>query len=125
MEYDRHFTVEEANAELDRIREGLERLRDARAGLTDEEARAALAEAIPTNGGGAPGKVVSDAFLRLRSTLAELQGMGIVVRDIDRGLVDFPSIRDGREVYLCWTEDEAEIGYWHDLESGYAGREPL
>jgi hypothetical protein len=125
LEYDRHFTVEEANAELARIREGLERLRDARAGLTDEEARAALAEAIPTNGGGAPGKVVSDAFLRLRSTLAELQGMGIIVRDIDRGLVDFPSIRDGREVYLCWTEDEVEIGYWHDLESGYAGREPL
>jgi hypothetical protein len=125
LEHERHFTVEEANAELDRIREGLEQLRDARAGLTDEEARSALAEAIPTNGGGAAGKVVSDAFLRLRSTLAELQGMGIIVRDIDRGLVDFPSIREGREVYLCWTEDEPEVSHWHDLETGYDGREPL
>jgi hypothetical protein len=48
-----------------------------------------------------------------------------VLRDLDRGLVDFPSVREGREVYLCWTEDEQEIGYWHDLEDGFAGRQPL
>ena len=49
----------------------------------------------------------------------------MVLRDLDRGLVDFPSIRDDREVYLCWVEGEDEIGYWHDLEAGFAGREPL
>jgi hypothetical protein len=51
--------------------------------------------------------------------------MDIVLRDLERGLVDFPSMREGEEVYLCWEEGEAEIGYWHDLESGYGGRRPL
>ena len=125
MEHDRHFTIEEANAELDLVRDRLARLRAAREGLTDEEARHELAEATPSNGGGKAGKVVSDGFLALRAVLAELQEMGIIVRDLDRGLVDFPSLRDGREIYLCWTEDEEEIGFWHDVDTGFSGREPL
>ena len=48
-----------------------------------------------------------------------------MVRDIDRGLIDFPAILDGREAYLCWELGEAGIGYWHDLEAGYGGRQPL
>jgi hypothetical protein len=101
-------------------------MRDARERLNDEEARAALDEAGPGNGGGSPGRVVSEAFLDLRDALTELQAMEIVVRDLERGLVDFPAIRDGEEVYLCWVESEEDsIGFWHDLDSGYAGREPL
>ena len=69
--------------------------------------------------------MVSDAFLEMRNALVELQAMEVVLRDLDRGLVDFPSIRDGREVFLCWEEGEDEIGYWHDLEAGYGGRQPL
>jgi hypothetical protein len=70
--------------------------------------------------------VVSEAFLELRSSLAALQEMEIVLRDLDRGLVDFPSVREGEEVYLCWVETEEDaIGYWHGLEDGYPGREPL
>jgi hypothetical protein len=125
VEHDRHFTIEEANAELDLVRDRLAKLRAAREGLTDEDARSDLAEATPSNGGGKAGKVVSDGFLALRSVLAELQAMGVIVRDLDRGLVDFPSLRDGREIYLCWTEDEDEIGFWHDVDSGFSGREPL
>ena len=48
-----------------------------------------------------------------------------MLRDIDRGLVDFPAIVDGREVYLCWELGEDEVSFWHDLSSGYRGREPL
>jgi len=48
-----------------------------------------------------------------------------VIRDIDRGLIDFPAIIDDSEVYLCWQLDESEIEYWHDLESGFGGRQPL
>ena len=55
----------------------------------------------------------------------ELQEMEVVLRDLDRGLVDFPSIRDGEEVFLCWEEGEDEIGFWHELEAGYGGRRPL
>jgi hypothetical protein len=122
---DRHYTVEQANAALGWVVERIERLRAARVGLNDEEARAALQEAAPANGGGAPGRVVSDAFLEMRNALLELQAMEVVLRDLDRGLVDFPSIRDGREVFLCWEEGEPEIGYWHDMDSGYGGRRPL
>ena len=121
----RHYTVEQANAALEWVSERIERLRSAREGLNDEEARAALQEAGPSNGGGGPGRVVSEAFMEMRSALLELQEMEVVLRDLDRGLVDFPSLRDGEEVFLCWEEGEAEIGFWHDLDSGYGGRRPL
>ena len=125
MKHNRHYTLEEANAALEWVEATIAALRSAREGLSDEETREALAEAGPQNGGGAPGRVVSEAFLELRETLVEFQEQEIVLRDLDRGLVDFPSIRDDREVYLCWVEGEDEIGYWHDLEAGFAGREPL
>ena len=48
-----------------------------------------------------------------------------MLRDLDRGLIDFPAVRDGREVYLCWTDDEDDIGYWHELDAGYGGRQQL
>ena len=125
MKHERHWTLEQANAALGWVGETIARLRTARDGLGDEEAREALAESGPQNGGGEPGKVVSEAFVELRNSLAELEAAGIVLRDLDRGLVDFPSIRDGDEVYLCWVEGEDEIAYWHDLEAGFAGRQPL
>ena len=121
----RHYSVEEANAALSWVTERIERLRSARDRLTDEEVREALTEAAPTNGGGEPGKHVSEAFLDMRSALADLQAQEIVLRDLDRGLVDFPAMRDGREVYLCWVEGEDEVGFWHDLDAGYGGRQPL
>jgi hypothetical protein len=125
MKHTRHYTLEEANVALGWVQGVIASLRSAREGLSDEEAREALAEAGPQNGGGDPGRVVSEAFLQLRDALAQLQEAEIVLRDLDRGLVDFPAIRDDREVYLCWLEGEDEIGYWHDLEAGFAGREPL
>jgi len=125
VKHTRHYTLEEANAALGWVEETIATLRTAREGLSDEEAREALAEAGPQNGGGTAGRVVSEAFLQLRDALARLQDAEVVLRDLDRGLVDFPAIRDDREVYLCWLEGEDEIGYWHDLEAGFAGREPL
>jgi hypothetical protein len=124
-EHARHYTVEQANAALEWVSERIERLRAARVQLSDEEARDALGEAAPSNGGGQPGKVVSEAFLELQRALGELQAMDVVLRDLERGLVDFPAMRDGREVYLCWESGEDEIAFWHDLESGYGGRRPL
>jgi hypothetical protein len=125
VRHERHYSLEEANAALEWVGDALVRLREAREGLGDEEAREALAEAGPQNGGGSPGRVVSEAFIELRDALTRLQEAEIVLRDLDRGLVDFPSLRDGREVYLCWLEHETEIGHWHDLEAGFDGRQPL
>jgi hypothetical protein len=125
LPHERHYTREQANAALSWVAERLERLREARSGLSDEEARAALGEAAQENGGGEPGRVVSEAFLQLRQALLELRGAEVVLRDLDRGLVDFPALRDGREVYLCWEEGEDEIAFWHEPDAGFAGREPL
>lgn len=125
MIHERHFTVEEANALLPRVEPALRALRDARDRLTDEELHEALSGAAPGNGGGGPGRQVGEAFLEVRRLLVEIQSLGIVIRDVDRGLIDFPAVRDGREVYLCWQLDEGEIAFWHDIEAGFGGRQPL
>ena len=123
--HERHFTRAEANALLPRLRDVLNRLRDAKDELTDAAAHEALAEAAPTNGGGEEGRRVGVAFLEVNRLLETIERSGILLRDIDRGLVDFPAVIDGREVYLCWELGEGAIGYWHELEAGYGGREPL
>jgi hypothetical protein len=125
VRHERHYTAEEANAALPEVVELVERLRRARSGLSDSEARAALSEAAPENGGGEAGRVVSEAFMELRAGLLELREREVVLRDLDRGLVDFPAIRDDREVYLCWEEGEDEIAFWHEPDAGFAGRQPL
>lgn len=125
MIHERHYTVAEANELLPRVEPMLRALRKSRDQLTDAEAHEALAEAAPANGGGEPGRVVGQAFLEVRGLLGELQQLGLVVRDIDRGLIDFPALLEGSEVYLCWDFDDQEVGYWHELESGYGGRRPL
>ena len=125
LAHERHFTREEANALLPQLTAMLGQLREAKDDLTDSEAHEALSEAAPGNGGGDEGRQVGVAFLEVRRLLETIEQAGIVLRDIDRGLVDFPAMLDGDEVYLCWELGEAEVGYWHDLEGGYGGREPL
>ena len=125
MRHDRHYTLEEARAQLPWVRERLVALRDARDRLTDGEAREALIGASGGNGGGSSGRQVGEAFVELRAGAAEFADRGIVLRDLDRGLVDFPSLREGCEVYLCWIEGEDDIAFWHDLDAGYTGRQPL
>lgn len=61
----------------------------------------------------------------MQRLIDELHGMGIEVKGIDQGLVDFPAERDGRTIYLCWMLDEPDIAYWHDLDTGFRGRQPL
>jgi hypothetical protein len=123
--HERHFTKEEANALLPQLTALLSQLREAKEELTDTDAHEALSEAGPTNGGGDQGRQVGIAFLEVRRLLETLEEAGLVLRDIDRGLIDFPALIDGREVYLCWELGEDEVAYWHELEGGYGGREPL
>jgi len=125
VQHERHYTLEEARALLPVIADFLATMRDAQSRLTDSETREALAGASPGNGGGAHGRTVGEAFVELQTGIAMLNEREIVLRDLARGLIDFPSLRDGREVYLCWVDGEADIGFWHDLDAGYAGRQPL
>jgi hypothetical protein len=123
--HSRHYTLEEANAALPRVRELIDTLRSASDRLGDREAREALSEATPGNGGGDAGRTVSEGFLAMREAMLELREREVVLRDLHRGLVDFPALRDGREIYLCWEEGEDEIGWWHEPEAGFGGRRPL
>lgn len=125
MIHDRHFSRAEAEALLPTVEPMLRELRTARDRLTDAEAHQVLADTAPSNGGGAPGREVGEGFLGVRRLLGSIQELGIVVRDIDRGLIDFPAVIDGEEVYLCWQLDEDGISWWHDIESGFGGRQPL
>lgn len=123
--YARHFTAEQANALLPKLTELLEQLREARDQLTDSEAHELLSDSAPGNGGGEAATQVGVAFLEVRRLLATLEESGIVLRDLERGLVDFPAMVEGREAYLCWELGEEEVAFWHELSSGYGGRKPL
>jgi hypothetical protein len=93
--------------------------------LGSPEAQAALGAIDVATGGAWPGRTVARATLDLQRALVELQAADIVVRDVGRGLVDFPALRAGEEIYLCWLVDEAEIEHWHELDAGFAGRRRL
>ena len=125
MIHERHFSLAEANAALTWVTERIEAIREARDRLAEPEAHSVLADAAPADGGGAPARLVGEGFRDVRARLVELQAAGIVLRDLDRGLVDFPALRDGREIYLCWELGEDEVTHWHELAGGFAGRRPL
>ena len=125
VRHDRHWSLDEATALLPWVRDRLAAMRAAQERLTDETARSAIAEGSPGNGGGHAGKQVGDAFVELQAGAVAFDERGIVLRDLGRGLVDFPALRDGREVYLCWVDGEDAIAFWHELDAGFAGRQEL
>ena len=119
----RMFTVTDANAELAELRERLPRLREARQGLIASSAR--IEDAVATDGGGVAG---SDWFRHqqtLKDEVEYLAERGILLRDPETGLVDFPAERDGERVLLCWRLGEDDVGYFHTEHSGFSGRKPL
>lgn len=124
MEHRRHFTLQEANALRPWVTDRVERLRKLRADVRASQLGhfAPLATAA---GGAWAGRQHAEAIVTLQLTLEELRRADIVIRDLDRGLIDFPALRDGEEVYLCWLVGEPEIRHWHQLESGFAGRRLL
>lgn len=123
-EPERYYTVEEANAALNDLRGALDRIREARRTIL-RSARHVRSVAT-TDGGGREGTEHWGAVRALRRELEALAGQGIVLRDAERGLVDFPSRRDGRVVYLCWRPDQEDrVAYWHEVNAGFSGRKPV
>jgi hypothetical protein len=130
----RLFTREQAQLLLDeRVRPLAEEMVAARASSRDLEHRwNTVVIAIGGNGGNfdRPELVELRTALegvheRLRAIIAELSDLGVEVKDVDRGLLDFPGEIAGREVLLCWMVGEPQIGFWHSREDGFAGRQPL
>lgn len=127
----RHFTVDEANVALERVRPLAERMVELHGVLAASAGRhAGAAAAISGNGGGAglahaAEREVARAREELAAVVRELHELGVQVKDVATGLLDFPALRGGEEVLLCWRVGEDGVRYWHGLDDGFAGRQPL
>jgi hypothetical protein len=122
------FTIPEANALLPSVRTIVQKIQRAHRNVSryrDEVKKAA--EAAERGGGGvAAGVSYAQALTVLTGKMTELEALGVQLKDFERGLVDFPSLRDGRVVLLCWQMGEGdELEWWHDVDAGFAGRTPL
>lgn len=124
-QFRQHYTREEARALLPLVREWLGQLTDLRErlGRFDKRLSSLLAQGFDVGGETVSGW--ARAVVESRRLLQQFEAREIQLKDLDRGLVDFPAIREGREVFLCWEEGEDDIDYWHELDGGYGGREKL
>jgi hypothetical protein len=122
------FSVEEANALLPSVRGILSRIqRIYKQVVSYKTAAKFAAEGAEQGGGGmSDGPYYVSLLIELFSQTSELETLGVQLKDHARGLIDFPSLRDGRVILLCWQLGEGdEIEWWHDVEDGFAGRQPL
>jgi len=129
----RTFTPDEANAALADVRPLVEQMVEAKRTFDEaQEQSDSAARSISGNGGGIPPaelaalhEQLEQRTTELAAILDELHELGVEVKDLDSGLVDFPALRDGERVLLCWRLGEDEVAFWHGLEDGFAGRQPL
>jgi hypothetical protein len=123
--YTKHYTRDEARALLPQIRDWLAKLNRFRADVERYDQRLS---GMNTEGQDTGGETVNNwirALAGMQAILAEFQQRQILIKDLSRGLIDFPAIVGGKEIFLCWESDEDDIEFWHDLETGYGGREKL
>lgn len=122
------FTVEEANSLLPSVRPIVKSIQKShRRLITFQTAAKQAAQGADDGGGGmALGPKYAELLVELSTHAGQLESLGIQLKDYQQGLIDFPSMRDGRVVLLCWKADEGDrLEWWHDVEAGFAGRQPL
>jgi hypothetical protein len=120
------FTVEEANALLPKLRELLDDLALHRDALHEKAPHLEpILKSAGTNGGGRVGSEYGVEAYNLYLAIGRIQELGVILKDLDMGLLDFPHEREGRVVFLCWHPPEERVEFWHEIETGYAGRQPL
>lgn len=125
-QFQKHYTLEEARALLPQVRVWFTQIQETRERLRQIEAR--IGQLLAGGADAAGGSSVNTQI----KLLAELQGVmhefaqrEIQIKDLNRGLIDFPALIGGREVFLCWEQDDEDIEFWHELDAGFAGRERL
>ena len=125
FQFRKHYSREEARALLPQVRDWLKELVQLRQELSQSDQKLGQALAAGNDLGGEMVNHWIRTLSQIKRILQEFQDRQIQVKDLDRGLIDFPAIIGGKEVFLCWEQDEEDIEFWHDLDTGYAGRERL
>jgi hypothetical protein len=122
----RYFTLQEANQTLNSIRPLMDELQEIRQAIlkNQPEAWPAIEKSAGNGGNRALSNMVQE-FEKLDALVHQIQDTGVLIKDINLGLLDFPALKDGREVYLCWQYEEGDIAFWHEVEAGFAGRKPI
>ena len=122
----RYFTLQEANETLNTIRPLMDELQEIRQAIlkNQPEAWPAIEKSTGNGGNRALSNMVQE-FEKLDALVHQIQDMDVLIKDINLGLLDFPALKDGREVYLCWQYGEQDIAFWHEVEAGFAGRQPI
>jgi hypothetical protein len=120
------FTLSEANEALVSIRPLMDEVQAIRQRImsTQPEAWSAIEKSVGNGGSRALSEIVVE-FEKLDALVHRILDTGVIIKDINMGLLDFSALKDGREVYLCWQYGEGDIAFWHEVEEGYAGRQPI
>ncbi len=125
MRFATHYTLDQARALLPQVRKWLARLLRLRADLAGCENTLQGMMAPGKDLGGEAVHSWVKTLAEVKSILLEFHRRDIQIKDLERGLIDFPAIMADKEVFLCWEKCENDIEHWHDLDAGYAGREPI
>jgi len=122
----KYFTVEEANAVIPQLLVDIPRLQELMVNLTQKfpDVKKARGKAH-LNGGSLQGVDYINCVFKINCLTEQLESKGLILKGIKYGLVDFLSLREGREVYLCWKIPESRIEYWHDIQAGFTGRQRI
>lgn len=120
------FTLMEANEALVTIRPLMDEVQAIRQKIitTQPDAWSAIEKSVGNGGSRVLSKMVQD-FERLDGLVHQILNTGVLIKDVNMGLLDFPALRNGREVYLCWQYGEDDIAFWHEVDAGFAGRQPI
>ena len=121
-----YFTLQEANEALNIIRPLMDEVQVIRQKILENQPEAwpAIEKSAGNGGNRALSDLVQD-FEKLDALVHQIQDTGAQIKDINTGLLDFSALKNGREVYLCWQHGEDDIQYWHEIEAGFAGRQPI
>ena len=122
----RYFTLQEANNTLNSVRVWMDEIQNIRQEILKHQPEIwSVMEKSAGNGGNPALSRLVKTFDRLDALIHSIQDFGILIKDINSGLLDFPALRENHDVYLCWKYGEEDIQFWHEIEDGFAGRQPI
>ena len=122
----KYFTLHEANETLGSIRLWMDEIQSIRQEILQHQPEIwSVMEKSAGNGGNPTLSRMVKTFDRLDALIHQIQDQGVIIKDVNTGLLDFPALKNDREVYLCWKYGEGDIAFWHEIDAGYTGRQPV